>query len=152
MLRIRSILCAATLVVTLASCQSSPGQQQGADERSGETQTRVRDVSLIRLLANPESFRGEVVRVKGFGVIEFEYNAVMLSEGDASHGILKNGIWLRLSPDEFEQYSKYTRRYLLVEGTFVPEKDEHYYGTFGGVLEDISRLEPLTSIQELEAE
>lgn len=139
----RQILAVLLVGASLVACMSDPGEQV-SDSR------RIRVVSLVQLVADPESFRGQLVRVKGFGVIEFEYMALMLSEDDANYGVLRNGIWLGLNQEQVRQYREYTGRWLLVEGVFNPDNTGHF-GGWSGALEEITRLEPLMSKDELEA-
>lgn len=85
----------------------------------------------------------------GFGVIEFEYMALMLSEEHANQIVLKNGIWLKLNQEQVRQYREYTGRWLVVEGEFNPDNSGHF-SLFSGALEEISRLEPMLSKRQLE--
>lgn len=56
-------------------------------------------VSLLSLIANPERYEGQEVRV--FGVFSYETgtSALYLSLGDSEHAISPNAVGLALSPD-----------------------------------------------------
>jgi hypothetical protein len=52
------------------------------------------DVSMIQLIARPDDFDGEYVRVIGFYRHEFEGNALYLHREDYEQGLTKNGLWM----------------------------------------------------------
>jgi hypothetical protein len=55
------------------------------------------DVSMVRLLAEPDKFDGKRVRTAGYIHFEFEGNAIYLHEEDLTHGLLKNALWISLA-------------------------------------------------------
>jgi hypothetical protein len=78
--------------------------------------TRAQDprdmwVSLIQIIANPTAFDQKRVAVKGYVVLEFEHQAVYLSEADAKHVITNNGLWLDVSDAIFSNRARFHRRW-----------------------------------------
>ena len=101
----------------------------------------VTDVSIIQLIANPEKFNGEYVRLIGFVRLEFEGNAIYLHREDYEYGLTKNGIWLNITQDCCgNDPQEFDLKYVLVEGTFNAENYGHM-GLFSGSIENIKRFE-----------
>lgn len=115
------------IVVALASTP-------GADGPRGPT------VSLIQLIATPQSFDGKRVVVTGYLMLEHENTAVYLHESDAAYGIFRNGVWLDVSVRGESQHAQFHRRYVLIEGTFNARRRGHREA-YSGSLENISRVE-----------
>ena len=91
------------------------------------------DVSLIQLIARPDDFDGEYVRVLGFYRHEFEGNALYLHREDYEHGLSKNAFWLDGKPE-------YDKRYVLVQGRFNATRLGHL-GAFSGTIENLTRIQ-----------
>ena len=87
----------------------------------------------IQLLATPERFDGQLVRVIGYVHFEFEGNAVYLHREDFVHGISKNGLWVTAAPT-------FNDTYAILEGRFNAQKTGHM-GLFGGSIVDVRRLD-----------
>jgi hypothetical protein len=98
-------------------------------------------VSLIQLIANPTAFDGKRVLVKGYITLEFENQAIWLSELDAKHIITRNSLWLDVDDPVYANRARFHNRYGLVVGTFTARRHGHL-SLFGGAIEKISRLEP----------
>jgi hypothetical protein len=96
------------------------------------------DVSLIQLIANPEKFDGKHIRVIGFLRIEFEGNALYLHREDYQIGLLKNAIWVDVTPEMEKQSSKLDKQYVLLEGIFSANEKGHW-GSFSGSIKRINR-------------
>jgi hypothetical protein len=103
------------------------------------------NVSLIQLIANPDKFHGKLVRIKGFLVVESEHSAIFMSLDDAEMQILANAISLggELAGVEGSEETYGSGRWMLVEGIF--KANEQGTGTqYGGLIDNLSRVEPLT--------
>jgi hypothetical protein len=99
------------------------------------------DVSLIRLIANPEVNKGREVRVMGYLNLEFEGDALYLNKSDYDQSISKNALWIQMSHDSLNMpdIKKCSKHYVLLEGTF--NTMEGHMGMFSGSIENITRLE-----------
>lgn len=98
------------------------------------------DVSMVALIAAPESYEGKFVRTHGFLCIEFEGNALYLHEEDYRHGLAKNSFALRLSRSQLEQFKSLSLKYVLIEGTVYAKGLEHT-DRWSGAIGNITRLE-----------
>jgi hypothetical protein len=74
------------------------------------------DVSLIRLIANPEAFDGKFVRTTGYLIIGFEVDAVYPLEEHWKAGLILNSI--RLKFGEMEAPKLLDKKYVIISGTF----------------------------------
>ena len=98
-------------------------------------------VSLIQLIANPTAFDRKRVLVVGYMTLDFENQAIWLSELDAKHGITRNSLWLEVDNSVYANRARIHNRYGLVVGTFNARRRGHL-DLSGGAIENISRLEP----------
>jgi hypothetical protein len=108
----------------------------------GEDDPREIAVSLIQLVANPTAFDGKRVLVEGYVTLEFEHQAIWLSELDAKHIIPRNGLWLNVDNRVYANRARIHNRYGLVVGTFNARNRGHL-DLFGGAIESITRLDPI---------
>src|SRR5438105_15964932 len=76
------------------------------------------DVTLVRLIANPEKFDGKLIRVIGFLRLEFEGNVLYLHREDYENAILGDGIWVDVTPVVTKQSATLNMNYVLLKGTF----------------------------------
>ncbi len=125
-----------------------PERTENVRESSGVDMWKygATDVSIIKLISNPEKFDGKYVRLIGFVRVAFEGDAIYLHEDDYKYGLTKNGLWLNLIKDTYEKQSrKFDRKYVLVEGTFSA-KDRGHMGLYSGAIENIKRFQvwPMT--------
>lgn len=99
---------------------------------------RLYDASFVQLLSRPELFDQRRLVVSGYANLEFEGNALYLSEELYRHGSSRDAIWLDLegisSPPSFR------RGYAVVEGTFAAGPGGHL-GMFGGTISHITRFD-----------
>jgi hypothetical protein len=102
------------------------------------------DVSMIQLIANPEKFDGKHIRVIGFLRIEFEGNALYVHREDYQIGLLKNAIWVDVTPDMEKQSGKLNMQYILLEGIFSANEKGHM-DAFSGSIKHINRVMPWPS-------
>ena len=98
------------------------------------------DVSLVKLIANPNDYNGKVVRVIGFVRLEFEGNAIYLHQDDYKHGISKNGLWIDVTDDIRKKRTDFDQKYVLLEGTFNAKETGHM-GLWSGSIQKISRFQ-----------
>ena len=101
---------------------------------------RPLDVSMVSLLATPEKFDGQLIRVCGFLRLEFEGNALYFHKEDYDHGLYQNSVWVNLA--ESKENMKLNLRYVFMEGVFRA-KDHGHLGLFGGTIDQIKRVQPL---------
>jgi hypothetical protein len=81
--------------------------------------------------------------VIGFAHFEFEGDIIYLHEEDYKHGLTKNGLWLSIPENRYEEYAReFNNKYTLVEGTFDARKQGHGSLT-SGTIENIKRLQEL---------
>ncbi len=102
---------------------------------------RAIDVSMVRLLANPEEYDGKLVRVIGVGNLEFEGNFIALSKEDYTH-CTDNTIWLEWGERAilYDEATAYNGEYVIVEGIY--DKDDlGHFSLYCGAIKDISRYE-----------
>jgi hypothetical protein len=105
----------------------------------GANAGQPKDVSMIQLIADPQRFDGQSVRVMGFLHLEFEGNAIYLHREDFERSILQNGIWIELTDSQLRSSAKLNNGYVLVEGIFSASEKGHL-GIWSGSLQRVSRL------------
>ena len=151
----RSLLFFAAIIVLalcllLSSCLSNV--HKGSTEKNDITSSDVQkeldkadqnavDVTIIQLIASPEKYNGELIRVIGVGNLEFEGNYLSLSKEDHKYGT-GNQIWIELSNKAipYDEAQEYNGKYVIVEGIF--DKDDlGHLSMFHGTIKDISRYE-----------
>lgn len=124
----------------------------------GEHDDKAVSVSMIQIVANPGQWHKKVVHVAGVLVLEFEGDALYLSEPDAKNRITKNAVWVNIDygkfgipeeePKDLEKYKKAAERlfelrslvgkYVYVEGVFNKD-DKGHLGLFSGEL-NVTRI------------
>ncbi|MDD5669681.1 MAG: hypothetical protein PHE58_06610 [Candidatus Omnitrophica bacterium] len=105
-------------------------------DKNREIFFKCRTVSLIQLISRPEKYNGKFIAVIGFVNLEFEGDAVYLSEEDYRHGIGKNAVRLLINEDIEKNAKKFDNKYCHIAGTF---KDTSSLGNdvFSGMITDI---------------
>jgi hypothetical protein len=100
------------------------------------------DVSLVSLIANPEKYDKQHVRVIGYLNLEFEGSGLYLHKEDYDRSIEKNGLWVEMSRDSMflPDVKQCKLNYVLIEATFDSDNTGHK-GMWGGSLTDIKRME-----------
>ena len=124
------------------ACNQAADKPKGLLDTVRSQSKPTEGVSLISLIANPQKFSGQKVRVIGYLHLEFEGNGLYLNEDDFKNGINKNAIWIELGPKHPENspLSKFIDHYVIMEGTF-DDKNQGHMGMMSGSLKDITRLE-----------
>ena len=97
------------------------------------------DVSVIQLIATPERFDGNRVRVVGYLHQSFENSGFYLHQADYELSLHRNGLWLSGTCGR-GQYA-YNNRYVLIEANFSA-KDHGHLGLWSGELHDLGRCVP----------
>jgi len=98
------------------------------------------DVSLIQLIARPQDYDGEYVRVFGFYRHEFEGTALYLHREDYEHALYKNGLWMTTF-SQSPALSAHNMTYVLVEGRFNAKRRGHL-SLWSGEISEITRTIP----------
>ena len=109
----------------------------------GEENHDAPHVSIIRLIATPERYHGEIIRVVGIGNIEFEGNSIYLSREAWQMHFAKEAVWLSFHDEQrliLSDLARANGRKVIVEGTFNQYFNGHR-GGFSGSIENITRYE-----------
>jgi hypothetical protein len=106
---------------------------------SGASAAEPINVSMIQLIADPQRFDGQNIRVIGFMRLEFEGNAVYLHREDYERAVLQNGVWIELTDPQIKTSAKLNNGYVIIEGTFSA-KERGHLGIWSGSIQKVSRL------------
>jgi len=100
------------------------------------------NVSLVKLIANPDKYDGKRIQVIGYLNLEFEGTAIYLHKEDYLKSIYENSIWVNFSDKLTRKINpkNWNKKYVLVIGTFSAKNTGHM-GMFGGTLDNIVRLD-----------
>ena len=100
------------------------------------------NVSLVKLIANPEKYNGKRIQVIGYLHLEFEGNAIYLHEEDFKRRISANSFWVEFSSKltKKRDLNKFNDKYVIIIGTFNVNEKGHMR-MFGETLDDIVRLD-----------
>lgn len=108
---------------------------------TGEFDTNALNVSLVQLIANPQTFDGKKVRLIGFLRLEFEGDAIYLHHEDYEYGITDNALWLDVPKGMTEQQRHDTNMaYVLCEGVIRASRHGHM-GLFAGEISDVTPIQ-----------
>ena len=129
-------------IASWAAANSAGGKAPAQGEKPGSSPQQPLHVSLLQLIANPDTFDGKYVRVKGFVCIEHEGTAIYLHREDSEHMLTKNGLWLAVAETAVEgsKEAQVKDRYALIEGRFSA-KNKGHRGMWSGAIEDITRMQ-----------
>jgi hypothetical protein len=130
-------------LIAVISLQASIASSQNAGYYpKGGPDLGVENVSMIRLIANPQEYDGKRIRITGFLRIEFEGDAIYLHREDFDYGITKDALWIDIPRDMTEvQRNSVNNGYVLCTGTFHAGGHGHM-GLFSAEIGEITRLEP----------
>jgi len=100
------------------------------------------NVSLVKLIANPEKYDGKRIQVIGYLHLEFEGNAIYLHADDYKKHIYENSFWVEFSPKLTKKINpkNFNDKYVIIIGRFSAKQKGHM-GMFGGTFNDIVRLD-----------
>lgn len=101
--------------------------------RNGE---KMKVVSMIELIANPEKFDGQRVIAQGFVRLEFEGTGLYFHEEDYRYGLRNNGVALGIPRAERDQAEKCNLKYCTIIGTYHATP-AGYVGLWSGSLSDV---------------
>jgi hypothetical protein len=105
---------------------------------------QVQEVSIKKLLANPERYNGKRVIIRGFLNLAFENDALYQYEEDYKHGIIKTALWVNLNTKIAARALQCNKNYVVVEAVFDGGETGHM-DLFRGGLKDLTRIEVLPS-------
>jgi hypothetical protein len=106
-----------------------------------EPQTALpQHVSILQLIATPERYDGKRVAFEGFLHLEFEGNAIFLSQNDYIHRISKNSIWVVRNAVLNAKYTRINSHYVMIAGTFDAANKGHMSSS-SGALKDITAVD-----------
>jgi len=94
-------------------------------------------ISIISLLANPEKYNGQTIRIVGYVSIEAEGTAIFLHREDKVHSIFKNAIALHLNSRDLDKSKKLNANYVMIEGVF--DSNTGPMGLYGGSIHSVQR-------------
>ena len=101
--------------------------------RNGE---KMKVVSLVELIANPEKFDGQRVIVQGFVRLEFEGTGLYFHEEDYRHGLRYNAVGLSTTYKERDQAKDFDLQYCTIIGTYHAVS-AGYVGLWSGSLSNV---------------
>lgn len=123
-------------------------QQGGYNNLRGVTPEER--TSIIRILANPDTFDAKRVEIQGFFHFEFEESAIYFHQVDSDQGLSQNAIWVNLPNDMSRQLAdKLNNHYVHCEGRFS-SKDHGHMGAYSGELSDLHLLNIALSKADIE--
>jgi len=131
------------LALLLAGCAAQAQDEapyppeSRCEQVAGDGSCTIYGVSLVELIADPQTWDGRRVRVVGYLNLEFEGDAIYLHQEDHAHSIHSNGLWVGFASDTPRQPAC-NRRYVLIEGTFSARHTGHM-GLWSGAILDIDR-------------
>jgi hypothetical protein len=100
-------------------------------------------VSLIRLLANPERYDGKHIMVEGIAYFDSKYgiNGIFLSRDDKRAGNGLNGLFVVFDPT-LPSVDHLNDQYVLARGTFRAQEKGHL-SSFSSSLCDVTLVRPM---------
>jgi hypothetical protein len=101
----------------------------------------INEVSIVLLIADPERFDGQAVRMIAILRLEFEGNALYLHREDDEFSISRDGIWIDLTDSQLRAWKKSSSGYVIAEGGFTAKRKGHS-GMWRGSLEQVKSLDP----------
>jgi len=111
-----------------------------ANQVIGEEVKTIKRVSMIQLIANPEKYDNELIRVIGFTLVTDRTSQIYLSHVDYEHNIPLNAIGLSLDKIKKNKYFKNQKKYSIIEGTFNAKRQKSNLVNIG-TIEKITRFD-----------
>ena len=114
-------------------------------------------VSMVQLIATPEKYQGQLVRVEGYLSVQFEDFGLYLSRDDYEHLSGDNAVWLDFKPGVLKgrapavpnQNQDVQGKFVIVEGVFDAHSHGHL-GAFAGAIHNVSRVQLMGTRAEYE--
>ncbi|WP_445232557.1 hypothetical protein [Duganella rhizosphaerae] len=75
--------------------------------------SELSDVSMIQLIANPQQYDGQPIRLIAFLNLEFEGNALYLHREDFDRSIVSNAVWISLEDHQVRTSRKLSSTSIL---------------------------------------
>ena len=101
------------------------------------------NVSLVSLIADPEKYHGEAVRICGIVHIGFESNAIFLSDSDYKYSNFDNALWLDIDEHilgtTYKELQKANGKYVTIEGN-VDAYGKGHFSLYSCEIDNITRL------------
>lgn len=131
------------LAISLSACgQTKKDSVDETEMKPYQLLDIQENVSLVKLIANPEKYDGKRIQVIGYLHLEFEGNAIYLHGEDYKHGLSENSFWVEFSSKltKKRDLNKFNDKFVIIIGTFKANEKGHM-GMFGGTLDNIVRLD-----------
>lgn len=96
-------------------------------------------VQISELMADPQRFEGQRVRVVGYLRLQFDRNALYMTRDDYNNSVAEHALWLDLKNSQLRSSSKLNNGHVTVEGVFGPA-DKVHGGPWAGALKEVSSL------------
>lgn len=141
-----------TLGAASMGCRQTPANivQCGQVRSESDTTCTLYIPSLIALIATPERYDSKPVRVMGFATLEFEGNALYVTELDFQRALVRNAVWLDVPDSLIHSQSRSTvKGYYIIEGRFRAALHGHM-GLFSGAIDSVTRFDPWPSRDSLQ--
>jgi hypothetical protein len=97
-------------------------------------------ISMVQLLANPEKYDGNHIRVAGYIHFESDNSAIYLHKEDVEHHVLKNGLWVSLA--EGVSVEACQDSYALIEGIYRARNTGHV-NLWSGAITHVTKCQKL---------
>lgn len=113
------------------------GQSFAQSHRAADTP----EVSLVRLIANPEKYDGKYIRIEGLAYFDSEHyiNGIFLSREDREMANGRNAIFVTFSPS-IRDADHLNNQFVLAQGVFRAN-DRGHLSAFASTLADVDRVE-----------
>jgi hypothetical protein len=117
-----------------------PDKRGARDVRSSD---RLVEVSMVQLIANPENWHNQAVRLSGFMHVHFEGTGIYLSREHANYLNSRNGLWVSFDSGDWSAHGmipqQFDRKHVLIEGIF--DRDDHgHMGAWAGAVRSVWRV------------
>jgi hypothetical protein len=131
----------AIISLLLLGCATISNQPVIASQAHDER--KYMQVSLIRLLANPERYDGKFIMVQGIAYFDSKYgiNAIFLTRDDKRAGNGLNGLFVVFNPT-LPKVDHLNEQYVLARGTFHAH-EKGRLGSFSSSLFDVTLVRPM---------
>lgn len=107
-------------------------------ERNGDC--ALYGLSMVQLLANPEKYDGDHVRVAGYVHFDADESAIYLHKEDEEQHLFKNGSWVSLAPGVSSEDCQDS--YAVIEGVYRARAEGHM-NRWSGALTRVTRCQRL---------
>lgn len=106
-----------------------------------------RNVSLLRLIATPESFDGVTVQTQGYLVMTSRDSLLFLHREDFERALSFNAVTLKVDDDSSATYRAMTGEYVILVGKFQAPSSGRF-NVFSGTLTAIQTLHRVPPMKE----